>query len=97
MNKVLLSGKLTRKVLTGGDKTVACFITVACQGNKGRHDLIDIAAFQSTAGYINKYLTEGDYITAEGHLHYNSEKKKLEVIAEEVHCIAHGRTWQEVQ
>lgn len=96
MNKVLLSGKLTRKKVTGGETTVAAFMTVACQ-SATKYDLIDVVAFRHTAGYCNKYLSEGDFITVEGHLQYNADKKRLEVIAEEVHCIAHGRTWKEVQ
>lgn len=97
MNKVMLSGKLSRLTISGGESTVAAFMTVACQGNRSRYDLIDVVAFRATADYIHIHLTEGDYITVEGHLRYNADKKKLEVIAEEVHCIAHGRTWKEVQ
>lgn len=97
MNSAFLTGKIKRLHHAGQDGAAVSFLTVMCKGRNDRYDFINVAAFGSTSDYIHINLNEGDWIEVQGRLHYNDSTKQLEVIASEVHCIAHGRTWQEVQ
>lgn len=97
MNKAMLVGKIKRLHHAGKNGAAVSYINLMCKGNSDRYDFINIAAFGSTSDYIHINLAEGDYIEVQGRLQYNSTTKRLEVVANEIHCIAHGRTWQEVQ
>ena len=97
MNKALLTGKIKRLKQAGKEGAAASYITLMCKGRDSGYDFINVVAFGATSDYIHINLTEGDYIEVQGRLHYNSSTKQLEVIGNEIHCIAHGRTWQEVQ
>lgn len=97
MNKALLTGKIKRLHHAGKDGAAVSYITLMSKGRSDRYDFIPIVAFGTTADYTHINLSEGDYIDCIGRLQYNDTTKQLEVVASEIHCIAHGRTWQEVQ
>lgn len=80
MNKVFVSGNLTRDVdfYQGQNTDVArCGIAVKRPYSKDKEvDFFNVVAFGKTAEFMNKYFAKGSRIIIEGHLRFSSYKDK---------------------
>lgn len=93
MNKVILSGRLTRdpelKTTTTG-KSV-CSFRLAVDRNKDETDFPTVVTWNDTAEFVSRYLGKGRKIIVEGRLHTRNytdasghERNTTEVYAENV-------------
>ena len=80
MNKVFLSGNLTRdpevRYSQNGKAYVRCAIAVNRPFTKDAVDFFNITAFDKTADFIGKYFSKGSRMLLEGRLQTSSYKNK---------------------
>lgn len=76
MNKVFITGRLTKDVLLtqSGETAIARFTTAVDRVKEGA-DFISCVAFGKTAETISKYMAKGSKIIAEGHIQTGSYEK----------------------
>lgn len=96
MNKVILTGRLTRdpeiRVTQDGQTTIARFgLAVDRKGKEQKADFFNLTAFNKTAQFAEKYLKKGTKVNVIGHLqndeYTNRDGQKVTstiVIVEEV-------------
>ena len=102
MNKVVLSGRLTKDVefrATPDGTTISSFTVAVNRKYKDQNgnyptDFINCKAFRNTAEFINKYFHKGDRINIEGEIRTGSYDDKdgnkrytFEVVANEVEIV----------
>lgn len=78
MNKVFLSGRLTRDIEfkdTGKVEVATTGIAVDRRMKKGETDFFNIVAFGKTAEFLHRYFAKGSKLLLEGHLHFDSYEK----------------------
>lgn len=77
MNKVLISGRLTKDVeLRYSNDTAVARFTVAVNRNKEETDFIPCVAFGKSAETIDKYCIKGSRIVVDGRIQTGSYVKK---------------------
>lgn len=77
MNKVLISGRLTKDVeLRYSNDTAVARFTVAVNRNKEETDFIPCVAFGKSAETIDKYCMKGSRIVVDGRIQTGSFVKK---------------------
>ena len=77
MNKVLISGRLTKDVeLRYSNDTAVARFTVAVNRNKEETDFIPCVAFGKSAETIDKYCMKGSRIVVDGRIQTGSYVKK---------------------
>lgn len=80
MNKVFLSGRLTKDVEVrfsqGGSAVARVGIAVTRQTKDNEVDFFNLVAFGKTAEFLNKYFHRGSKLIVEGHLRYSQYEDK---------------------
>ena len=80
MNKVLLTGRLTKDVelrSTPNGKEVSSFsVAINNQGDKETTSFINCVAWETSAKFLNQYCKKGNLILIEGHLQTRSYDRK---------------------
>lgn len=76
MNKVFITGRLTKDVLLtqSGETAIARFTTAVDRVKEGA-DFISCVAFGKTAETINKYMAKGSKIVIDGHIQTGNYEK----------------------
>lgn len=95
MNKVILSGRLTRdpeiKVSQGEKQTTICNCGIAVDRRKEGVDFLNIVAFNGTAQFMEKYMHKGSKVMIYGRINVepytNKEGRKVnstQIIVDEI-------------
>lgn len=81
MNIVILNGKIAQ--IRKYPKVT--YITIHCRDGK-YSEYLDVTLFASQAEFLDRYFTEGCWITIRGRLHKNKEQDyKQEIICQSIH------------
>ena len=78
MNKVFLSGRLTRdpELKQSGKFDIATAgIAVDRRMKKDEVDFFNLVAFGKTAEFLSRWFAKGSKVIVEGHLHFNQYEK----------------------
>ena len=103
MNKVMLTGRLTRepeiKFSQGEKQTTICNCGIAVDRRREGVDFFNVVAFNSTATFMEKYMHKGSKVVISGRLnaepYTNKEGRKVtsvQVIIDEIEFAESKRT-----
>ena len=103
MNKVLLTGRLTKdpelRYTQQGTEVASCTVAINSNyGEKKQVDYINITAWGNLGKFLNKYYTKGQAIAVVGRLKNNNyedkngnKKYKTEVVAESIEFVGNKK------
>lgn len=76
LNKFIVQGRCTKDIqLKGNDNSKYVFFTIASKLNKEKTNFVDLKAFGKIAEIINKYVSKGTNLIAEGLIESSSFEK----------------------